>query len=382
MLTLIGGEAAHRAVTSFSRALRGLYTRGAALPEGVEAHRLAQKAKEAVTALSSWAIRHGVDDLPLERESFGSREEWNIVVPAARVEELEAMLLMDRALRIAKQSGSAVPNVTNDPRFHVGWRQFDATRESLSAEAQRIPEPARSVVLNQLHNIKRLRTPPTSHSKIEAVAAAVESIIQQGEKVLLFCHHHATAQELTIRLAEVLPKLPAPRAPSLAAWKRAWGEVVCRQDEREDEEQLRSTFIDWLCSDLIRAQTLSWLGTKSPADARLRDLLERQRGRHPLGGETIAKAAVRLYRTLLQSKSSAAVLKAAAAGRSELLAGSSGSSRVLGVCLPDEDRRSLFIHNQQPDTVISIFNSPFGPDVLVVTDKLSEGSTCTGTADT
>ena len=34
---------------------------------------------------------------------------------------------------------------------------------------------------------------------------------------------------------------------------------------------------------------------------------------------------------------------------------------------------SLFIHNQQPDTVISIFNSPFGPDVLVVTDKLSEG---------
>jgi superfamily II DNA/RNA helicase len=33
----------------------------------------------------------------------------------------------------------------------------------------------------------------------------------------------------------------------------------------------------------------------------------------------------------------------------------------------------LFIHNTQPDTIISIFNSPFGPDVLVVTDKLSEG---------
>lgn len=31
------------------------------------------------------------------------------------------------------------------------------------------------------------------------------------------------------------------------------------------------------------------------------------------------------------------------------------------------------IHNQQTDTLISIFNSPFGPDVLVVTDKLAEG---------
>jgi superfamily II DNA/RNA helicase len=47
----------------------------------------------------------------------------------------------------------------------------------------------------------------------------------------------------------------------------------------------------------------------------------------------------------------------------------------LGVCEPSGNpaEESLFIHNQQPDTVISIFNSPFGPDALVVTDKLSEG---------
>ena len=39
----------------------------------------------------------------------------------------------------------------------------------------------------------------------------------------------------------------------------------------------------------------------------------------------------------------------------------------------NEEEESLFLHNQQPDTVIAIFNSPFGPDVLVVTDRLSEG---------
>jgi superfamily II DNA/RNA helicase len=34
---------------------------------------------------------------------------------------------------------------------------------------------------------------------------------------------------------------------------------------------------------------------------------------------------------------------------------------------------SLRVHNSQPDTTIAVFNSPFGPDVLVATDALSEG---------
>lgn len=102
----------------------------------------------------------------------------------------------------------------------------------------------------------------------------------------------------------------------------------------------------------------------------------RRAGRHPGGPETIAEAAQRLYHALLQSRSSRAVLKEAKEkDRLELLPGANGAARVLGVCMPSEDEKekSLFIHNQQPDTVISIFNSPFGPDVLVVTDKLSEG---------
>lgn len=96
--------------------------------------------------------------------------------------------------------------------------------------------------------------------------------------------------------------------------------------------------------------------------------------RHSAGGETVAEAAQRLYATLLQSKSSRAVLEEAAQ-QPERLPGANGGSRVLGVCEASENKSEnrLFIHNTQPDTVISIFNSPFGPDVLVVTDKLSEG---------
>jgi hypothetical protein len=137
---------------------------------------------------------------------------------------------------------------------------------------------------------------------------------------------------------------------------------------------LRDTFIDWLCADLIRAQTWGWLRAASASEANLVVALKETSGRHPRGPETIAEAAQRLYRALLQSRSSRAVLKEAK-DRLELLPGANGAARVLGVCTPseNEEEKSLFIHNQQPDTVISIFNSPFGPDVLVVTDKLSEG---------
>jgi superfamily II DNA/RNA helicase len=59
----------------------------------------------------------------------------------------------------------------------------------------------------------------------------------------------------------------------------------------------------------------------------------------------------------------------------ELMPGATGKNatgRVLGVCEPKANA-NLFMRNSQPDTVIQVFGSPFGPDVLVVTDKLSEG---------
>ena len=139
---------------------------------------------------------------------------------------------------------------------------------------------------------------------------------------------------------------------------------------------MRDTFIEWLCADLIRAQTLGWLRSTPESAAELATELKVSGCRHIQSPQTIAEAAQSLFRTLLLSKSSRAVLRAASAmERLELLPGANGSLRVLGVCMPSEaeSEESLFIHNQQPDTVISIFNSPFGPDVLVVTDKLSEG---------
>jgi superfamily II DNA or RNA helicase len=74
MLSLVGGEAAHSPVRSFSRALDDLYSGSTARSPEIVAERLATKAKAAVEALGLFVIRHGIDDLPREqRPSVGCR---------------------------------------------------------------------------------------------------------------------------------------------------------------------------------------------------------------------------------------------------------------------------------------------------------------------
>ncbi len=369
MLRLIGGEEARGPVGVFSRALDHLYKTSPSGDPGIAAERLAAKAKAAVDVLGKYLIRHGVDDLPGEQASFGSCEVWDFTVLEAKTEELELLIRMDRALRLAKRSDFGTSKATNDPRFAVGWRRFDQVRADMEGAVPKLPEPVKAVIECQLQSIQELRAQVGVHAKMAAVAAAVKSTIERGEKVILFCHHHATAQELTVYLGSELPEVAAERCPGLPVWRRAWDGVLEPGGEERDEEGLRETFIKWLCADLIRAQTWNWLPGATVSD--LRGGLEATRARHPRG-ETIAEAARRLYRALVDSKSSQAVLMAAAT-QPHLLPGANGAARVLGVCERIEGRERLFLQNQQPDTVISIFNSPFGPDVLVVTDRLSEG---------
>lgn len=370
MLDLIDGDGARAPVRAFKRALNDLYCGSTSRDAETVAARLAAKSQAAVEAIRPLVIRHSVDDLPLEQASFGNREDWPIDVPHASPEEEELLLRMDRAPRVANGDGVSLRKMTNDPRFHVGWRHYDCERDRLKREAPRLAQPARSVVQHHLDAIGRLRNKVGAHSKMTAVAADVKAAVAKGEKVLLFCHHHATAQELAACLHSILPDLRTTRMPPRSVWEHAWNEALPPADADEDEDGLRDTFIRWLCSDLVRSQTFGWIRTSSGIAA----ALAKTPARDHRGVETITEAARRLYDALIQSRSSRAVLKAAE-NRIELLPGANGASRVLAVCEPSEDasEASIFIHNQQPDTVISIFNSPFGPDVLVVTDKLSEG---------
>ena len=230
-------------------------------------------------------------------------------------------------------------------QYRIGW-QPDGVQVALGFQ-----ELVHLRVEHQLKAMKVLRKKVGSHhSKMEAVAAQVSSVIGRAEKVVLFCHHIATAQELTVLLASVLPKVTATHLPAPSIWRRAWDKVLEPASEDPHEEELRHTFIEWLCADLIRTQTWGWLDavSASASATHLANLLVKASARCEHGSETIAKAAQRLYHGLLQSKSSRAVMRAAV-NRLELLPGANGTSRVLGVCNPSESEAevSLFVHNQQ-----------------------------------
>jgi hypothetical protein len=373
MLNLVGAGHAHSAVKSFSIALEKIYSGSAARSAEVVAKQLIVRASAAINAISPQVIRHSIDDLPDEKDSLGVCEEWKFEDPVASSEELELMLRMDRLLRIAKNSGMNFSGATNDPRFHVGWQHFDLVVSDLMIRAKALHEPEKSLIQNHLRHIKKLRIQVGEHSKILAVAKEVVSIVNQGEKVVIFCHHIATAQELTLCLAPQLPSLLPLTAPAASVWETAWQDIFEGVEEAQQNPELRNTYIHWLCSDMIRAQTQSWFTSTPRSCSALVKALQQQPARHPKARK-IASAAISLFQDLLSSKSGKAVLREAA-NYPELMPGAAGAnvaSRVLGVCEPNGDA-NLFVRNNQPDTVIKVFGSPFGPDVLVVTDKLSEG---------
>jgi len=283
------------------------------------------------------------------------------------------LLRADRLLRSARDH---VENLgkSSDPRFHVGWRHLDEVLVKCEAETEEMGGVSGAVVAHHLGCIKKLRDTTGEHSKLRAVGEATRTVVAEGEKVVLFCHHIATAQELTAHLADVLPRRVKDGMPPLPAWRDAWQQVLERSEEEGEhrgEECLRGNFIEWLCSGPVRAQTWGWLKARSPA-VDLAAVLRRSKPRSERARATVAEAANGLYRALIESPSSRAVLRYAQDGG---LPGAAGRGRVLGVCAlsEDETESDLFVHNSKPDAVIAIFNSPFGPDVLVATDRLSEG---------
>lgn len=371
MLHLIGADEAKSAVTGYGKAITNLYKGNPNGDAGVAGGKLAQKAHAAITALQRFVIRHGIDDLPKEHKAFGQWEFWPTTVPHASNSEVELVLRVDRTLRLLKDLVAGRSDRTNDPRFSVGWQHLDHEVDAAELCLTQLPIAKQVVPASHVKAIRKLRADVGDHSKMRAVAALVATVVAKREKVLLFCHHHATAQELTRVLAAAIPQHAKIIAPQ-SAWKAAWGAALRIADD-DTEASLHQVFISWLCSDANRAQVQGWFEGSPTSIADLERALRSAR-RHP-AALTASEAAEHLFRSLLGSASTKAVLKAADGADVGVIPGGGKATRVLGICIPSvlPSEQHLFVHNKQPDTIIAIFNSPFGPDALVVTDKLSEG---------
>lgn len=375
LLGFVGAESL-QAVRRYASDLARLYKLGDGHDVQLEAARLVKAAKEAIEELRPWVIRNGIDSLsPLERQHFGSvaAERWEIPTAAATSQELALLLRMDRLLHLTVERRG---ERRNDPRFHIGWRHVATALDRAVGRAAHPIAHRHGQAASA--SLKERRAAP--HPKISAVCDAVRPLIDAGEKVLIFCHHRATAAELLLHLERALKLDPPVLAPfdDPIFWRVAWQTLLDQQDE------LIEPFIEWLCTPGVRAQVSRWIGSTQFLPWDVGPLLSAKTPR--AGGSSapsIADAAKALAKALLdgQSKSTRAVLSNIAGRTRGLGRGESrwpgrmdDGYRVMGSWEHDNlDKAPATLYTGQPDIVLALFNSPFGPDVLVTTDRLSEG---------
>lgn len=374
-LLQFAGATELEAVRRYAGELKRLYFLGDGHDVAVESKRLVNAAKEAIEELQPYLIRHGVEDLSAsERKHFGAvaTGRWEIPTAPATQEDLGLLLRMDRLLQLTPERKG---ERRNDPRFHIGWRQ-------VGIELERAAERASdSVALRHIEVASKLlrarRTQP--HPKIKAVINAIRPVIDDGEKVLVFCHHRATACELLGELELSLKQSgPSCSGPPEKVWRAAWESLL------SDEDSLVLPIIDWLCTSGLRTQIGGWLGEPALTVKALADQLTTTRPRNAKSSvPTVLESARTLKKVLLdpQSTSTRALLKSIARGTHTFGGKTSHfpgrldeGFRVMGAWHHDghgDPPKTLY--TGKPDIVLALFNSPFGSDVLVTTDRLSEG---------
>lgn len=376
-LLQFAGATELEAVRRYAGELKRLYALGDGHDAVAESKQLVSVARAAIDELQPYVIRHSIDDLsPSEGKYFGAEGgRWEIPTAPATREDLELLLRMDRLLQLTpKRKGER----RNDPRFHIGWQHVGT---ELERAADRSNGDSDHAVLRHIEVAKKAlsarRAKP--HPKIAAVSEAILPLLDAGEKVLVFCHHRATASELLGALERSLKAKSVSRSgPPEKVWRTAWESLL------PDEDPLVEPIVDWLCTPGLRWQIGGWLDEPASTAKALADQLETIRPRKAAGGvPTIFEAAKTLTKALLdtQSTSTRALLKSIAKGQHTFGGKTShfpgrldDGLRAMGAWSHDghgEPPKTLY--TGKPDIVLALFNSPFGPDVLVTTDRLSEG---------
>ncbi len=336
---------------------------------------LGEDGATAVNALKPWVIRHGVEHLPEERDRYGVWKPWDLPVQKASEQSLEVLVRAIRTLDLAKKTGTWTQSRTNDPRFHQGWQQLADEIARLPSGRDNGPRGTHVPALEHHRRwVKRVLKNRANHEKVEAAVKALEQVVMSGEKVLVFCDYHATAQELACAAFAGMTRRGIDDRLSEAEWRKAWSSVlVDSKPQTLREEERFDQFVRWLACRGMRQQLLAWLPRPPKSSDDLVKMLRRTAARRNKAAETIQKAAAHLFREMNHpdSPSTRAVLSL---GAPHLPGWGSSRRLVMSTArAPESAAPPNVFFEAQPDTVMAIFNSPFGPDVLVATDKLSEG---------
>jgi SNF2-related domain/Helicase conserved C-terminal domain len=376
-------------VSNYADALQRLYSVGDGQSDvATESRQLVSAAQQAIDELKKYVIRHDVDNLSSdEQKHFGTVEKdvWKIASSHAGVDDVKLLLRMDRLLQLAPPRVGAR---RNDPRFHIGWQHVRTELDRAKERCDDAPDSQASKHVERATIALELKlTAP--HPKMAAVSDAIREVVDKcSEKVLVFCHHRATANELVSVLEHSLrvDMVRADRGPTKTVWRAAWDLLLppLFPGDGSASHKLIEPILDWLCSPGLRQQIGGWIGEPASDANALAKQLKTIRPRNASGRDvpTIFKAAEALTKALLseESKSTLAILRGmlrprSTTGKFRLPGCLDDGLRVMGAWESDDAVADQLktLYTGQPDIVIALFNSPFGPDVLVTTDRLSEG---------
>ena len=386
------------AVREYAELQTQLYAFGQTCDTDTFSEKLVKTAEKALDQLSPFLIRHGVESLKAsERKYFGETKLWEIKgVAPVNEEQLSLLLRVDRIKHLCPSERG---KRKNDPRFHIGWMHLshELNRIKNDVEGQDLSDLALiSHVDEAIEVMDSVKQQP--HPKMLSVAKEISRVVDGGEKVLVFCHHRATASELLTVLEEQLKTdVPSAELADEAVWRSVWqqwcedrewivfGVVENDEGKKRQNKKLIEPFIDWLCTKGVQSQISQWF-IQPALDAgqlKLRLGKDRVRGvKFKAAAPTILEAAESLLKTLLdpQSGSTRATLKNMQSKKQGLQLGDSHfpglldkGLRVMGAWDHQGVDAPKTLYTGKPDIVIALFNSPFGPDVLVATDRMSEG---------
>jgi hypothetical protein len=338
------------------------------------ADELVHACSSAIDMIQPYVIRHGVATLPLiEQRLFGCTMISPLASETATNAQMEILIRADRAFTLGKHTGDWSKTTTNDPRFHVGWNQLRKDLKHLDDVDHGDDEHN----VQQLH-IRKIRTllaREGDHPKMIKTGQKVLEIVRDNERVVLFCDYHETARELALhlghRLRDELPMKAAGRLPWMEAYR-----LACKfPAEGRAQNKALEGFLAWLSSAGITAQVASWLPAPASTARQLAKALSEvvpPRCAQTKATSSIAIEVEYLWNRVRHSSSSRQLY---AVSGDKVPGADLDAHRIVAVTEPSrvsKADRAMF-HSGSPDTVLYLFNSPFGPDVLVATDAFSEG---------
>lgn len=303
--------------------------------------------KNAIDTLKPWVIRHCVDYLKNEIKEFGNIERPEMEIPCATQEVKEILGRIDRLLNLPVMPDGLRGS---DPRFAIGWQHI----KNIISDTDKVygiknackTSSIAAMHLKWLENQKGIIC--DNHQKISTVADAVEKIVQdRQEKVVIFCTHIETQKEL---VKELRKRLDRPK-PNIFTKNQheIWNKCIDKACKKSPLE-LRN----WAKKPCVRNQIINWYpDEKIESVEQVADLLKK-RIRPKLKSETLCSI---LFNFKALSKKN-----------------EDNEKNDSDFSLPGWNSIVTTLESDEGEQVEhrDLFNTPFGPDVLVATNKHSE----------